>query len=230
MMVLLVHSKSNALPSASRTRGSLNLSRRVLRNQPCAPDGVSSGSSLALDAAILHRRKIVARIPYPRGELLAEQIAAAGKAFEGDVAVAVEFETHRIEIIAAAADRQIGAPPILDPLEFDEAIDLEFRRPCMARCRAEYRASIPRTGGSRNRPCEKIGRPATNSGTSRPRLSAKLTTSVASSTASAFSMSRTCWVMIGWPLGLQRVQRERGVVGRQFRAVVKLASGRSVKR
>ena len=44
MMILLVHSKSKALVSASRTRGSLNLSRRVLKNQPCAPDGVSSGS------------------------------------------------------------------------------------------------------------------------------------------------------------------------------------------
>ena len=43
MMVLLVHSKSKALQSASRSRGSANFARRVLMNQPCAPDGVSSG-------------------------------------------------------------------------------------------------------------------------------------------------------------------------------------------
>ncbi len=42
MMDLLVHSKSKALISASRTRRSLNFVRRVLMNQPCAPDGVSS--------------------------------------------------------------------------------------------------------------------------------------------------------------------------------------------
>jgi len=45
MMVLLVHSKSKALLSASRTRGSVNFRRLVLMNQPCAPDGVSSGIS-----------------------------------------------------------------------------------------------------------------------------------------------------------------------------------------
>ena len=43
MIVLLVHSKSKALQSASRSRGSANFARRVLMNQPCAPDGVSSG-------------------------------------------------------------------------------------------------------------------------------------------------------------------------------------------
>src|SRR5262249_44451342 len=45
MIVLLVHSKSKALLSASRTRGSANFRRLVLMNQPCAPDGVSSGIS-----------------------------------------------------------------------------------------------------------------------------------------------------------------------------------------
>ena len=48
MMVLLVHSKSKALISASRSRGSANFCRRVLMNQPCAPDGVSSGSTSRL--------------------------------------------------------------------------------------------------------------------------------------------------------------------------------------
>ena len=47
MMVLLVHSKSKALLRASRSRGSANFLRRVLMNQPCAPDGVSSGMVVA---------------------------------------------------------------------------------------------------------------------------------------------------------------------------------------
>ena len=45
MMVLLVHSKSKASIRASRRCGSLNFSRRVLMNQPCAPEGVSSGTT-----------------------------------------------------------------------------------------------------------------------------------------------------------------------------------------
>ena len=44
MIVLFVHSKSKASHSASRRRGSANFARRVLMNQPCAPEGVSSGS------------------------------------------------------------------------------------------------------------------------------------------------------------------------------------------
>ena len=48
MMVLLVHSKSNAWITASRTRGSLNCLRRVFMNQPCAPAGDSSGNTSRL--------------------------------------------------------------------------------------------------------------------------------------------------------------------------------------
>ncbi len=48
MMFLLVHSKSKASISASRRRRSLNFARRVLMNQPCAPDGVSSASTVRL--------------------------------------------------------------------------------------------------------------------------------------------------------------------------------------
>ena len=48
MMFLLVHSKSNAQISASRSARFLNFSRRVLMNQPCPPDGVSSGSIVGL--------------------------------------------------------------------------------------------------------------------------------------------------------------------------------------
>ena len=48
MIALLVHSKSNASMKASRRRLSLNFARRVLKNQPCAPDGVSSGMTSRL--------------------------------------------------------------------------------------------------------------------------------------------------------------------------------------
>ena len=48
MMFLLVHSKSKASIRASRSFGLLNFARRVLMNQPCAPDGVSSGSTSRL--------------------------------------------------------------------------------------------------------------------------------------------------------------------------------------
>src|SRR6266542_2653630 len=111
MMVLLVHSKSKASIRASRRRRSLNFSRRVLMNQPCAPEA--------------ERRKIVARRPDPRGELLAEQIVLGGEAFEGDVAIAIIFEPHRIEIVVAARDGQLSAPPVLDPFVLDEAAGLE---------------------------------------------------------------------------------------------------------
>src|SRR5207253_8226488 len=93
----------------------LRARRRIVRKQ------------FALDAAIGDRRKIVARVPDSRGEFLAKQVAAAGEALEGDVAVAIKVKAQRIEIIAAAVDRKVGAPPILDAFERDEAVDLEFR-------------------------------------------------------------------------------------------------------
>ena len=111
---LLVHSKSKAWINASRTRGSLSWSRRVLMIQPRAPDGDSSGR-ISLDAAILDGREIIPRRPDARGELLAEQVVLRGKALEGNVPVPIEFVAHGVEIVAASADRQIGCPPILDP-------------------------------------------------------------------------------------------------------------------
>jgi len=46
MMFWLVHSKSKAWMIASRSFASLNFSRRVFMNQPCPPEGVSSGMIL----------------------------------------------------------------------------------------------------------------------------------------------------------------------------------------
>src|SRR6266702_6047402 len=83
------------------------------------------GQNVALDAPVPDRREIVARRPDAGGELLAEDITLGGEALEGDVAVAVELVAHGIEVVLAARDRQIGAPPILDPLVFDETARLE---------------------------------------------------------------------------------------------------------
>jgi hypothetical protein len=63
MIVLLVHSKSKALISASRTRGSPNFSRRVLMNQPWPPDGVSSGTRSCFTRPVLERGEVVTRGP-----------------------------------------------------------------------------------------------------------------------------------------------------------------------
>ena len=71
------------------------------------------GQHVALDAAVFDRREIVARRPDARGELLAEQIIAGGKAFEADVAVAIIFKAHNVEIVLAArrpADRRPTSP------------------------------------------------------------------------------------------------------------------------
>ena len=48
------------------------------------------GHHVALDAAILDRGEVVARRPDARGELLAEQIALGGEAFERHVAVVAQ--------------------------------------------------------------------------------------------------------------------------------------------
>src|SRR6185503_10123521 len=74
---------------------------------------------------ILERRKFITCGPGPRGEFLAEQITLCGKAFEPDFAVAVVFVADRVEIIQPPGYRQVGAPPILDPVEFDGVSDLK---------------------------------------------------------------------------------------------------------
>src|SRR5207342_2299765 len=78
-----------------------------------------------LDAAILERRETVARSPGSRGEFLTEQITLCGEAFEPDFAVAIVFVAYDVEIIQPARNGQIGAPPVLDPIEFDGMSDLK---------------------------------------------------------------------------------------------------------
>src|SRR5262249_37711195 len=111
MIFLLVHSKSNASMKASRRCLFLSFSRRVLKNQPCAPEGVSSGT-IALDAPLADRREVVARCPGARGEFLPEQIASGSKSLEGNFTIAVIFVAQDIEIVLPACDRQVGPPPV----------------------------------------------------------------------------------------------------------------------
>src|SRR5437763_10505647 len=83
------------------------------------------GDGVALDAPVTDRRKVVARRPDARGEFLPEQITFGGEPLEGNFAVAVTFVAHDVEIVVSTRDRQIGAPPILDPVVLDEAAGVE---------------------------------------------------------------------------------------------------------
>src|SRR5581483_603304 len=80
---------------------------------------------ILLDAALLERREVIARRPDARGELLAEQIGLAGERLEADIAITEILVAQRVEIVLPARDREVGTPPILDALEFDEAARLE---------------------------------------------------------------------------------------------------------
>src|SRR5262249_15930977 len=83
------------------------------------------GEDVALDAAFADRRKVVTRGPDTRGELLAEEIGLAGESLEGDVPIAIKLLAPHVEIVLPAPDRQIGTPPVFDPIVFDEAAALE---------------------------------------------------------------------------------------------------------
>ncbi len=178
------------------------------------------GQCFAFDAAVLHRREIIARRPYPCRELLAEQIALGGKPLERDVAIAIEFVTHVIEIITAARNRKVGAPPVFDPLEFDVAIDFEL--PHLVRPRSQRdieRRFIERPrrviGFRENRQAHDIERHVAcallGEGDDQRRVVGR------------FRLHHVTHLLQNQrvPLGLQRGQRKGGVVRGQFRAVVK---------
>ena len=87
------------------------------------------GEHLALDAAVADGGEFVTCRPHPRGEFLAEQIVLGGEALEGDLAVAIEFEAHDVEIVEPDAHRQLRPPPVLHPLVFDVAPGFEAPDP-----------------------------------------------------------------------------------------------------
>ena len=122
----------------------LRAGRRLVRN------------NVALDAAVLEGREVVARRPGARGVFLAEQIIFRGEADEGYFAVAIIFVTDGIEVVEALHHRKVRAPPILDAIEFDEVPDLDpsdLVRPAAERRRqsrlVEFVFGIERTGENR---------------------------------------------------------------------------------
>src|SRR5437588_364176 len=70
-------------------------------------------------------REIIACRPGARGELLAEQVILRRERLEPDFAISVIFVAQEVEIARAPRYRKVGAPPVLDALEFDEASRLE---------------------------------------------------------------------------------------------------------
>ena len=72
-------------------------------NQPCAPDGVSSGNISRLTRPSRSAGKVVAGRPDARGELLAKQIVLAGEGLKRDFAIAVKFVAEDVEIVHARA-------------------------------------------------------------------------------------------------------------------------------
>ena len=125
MMLRLVHSKSKHCSSASRMRMSLNLSRRILRNQACVPSGNWSGKVSRLTRPSLTAAKVILRRPDRRGELLAEREDAGLESLEGDFAIGEIFVADAVEIVLPDVDRQILAPIIGDALEDDEMARIE---------------------------------------------------------------------------------------------------------
>src|SRR5262249_30045231 len=81
--------------------------------------------NVALDATVLEGGKIITRCPEARRELLAEQIILCREAFETNLAVAIIFKPQDVEIVLAARNRKIRAPPVFHALELDEMSDLE---------------------------------------------------------------------------------------------------------
>ena len=161
------------------------------------------GQLLALHAAVPDGRKIVTRRPDPRGELLAEQIALGGEALERHVAVAVELEAHDVEIVLPARDRQVGAPPVLDPLVLDEAAGLEAPDLVGARAERHLEASIPRTAWWRNRRARRSAaapRTAARRARARPRTAPPRSRRRPPPRRPCRAVS---WWIIGWPFSFR---------------------------
>ena len=230
MMFLLVHSKSKASIKRLAQAAVLELlAPRV--DEPALRAGRRVvGQYVALDAAVLEGGKVVARRPGARGELLAEQIILGGEAFEADLAVAVIFVAHDVEIVLPARHRQIGAPPVLHALEFDEMARPRSGRLCRRRCRAEYPASTGRTAAWNNRPARRSAGRRRTAARRAPRLSRKAHHHGALvGRLGAFEVAQQLRDD-RMALVLQRRQRPRHVVRGERRAVVEFRFGRSVKR
>ena len=108
------HSKSNSLISASRTRGSANSGRRVLKTSADMPAGVSTGSSSLTHAPVADGGEVVAFRPARRVVLVAQADQARLERLEHAAGVAIIVEADLVEIIEPAIDRKIAAPIVRD--------------------------------------------------------------------------------------------------------------------
>ena len=188
------------------------------------------GNTRALDAAVLEGGKIVARRPGARGELLAEQIVAGGEALEADLAVAVIFVAHGVEIVRARAPPADRRPTSPSRARIRWSGRRRRCRLCRRRCRAEYRASIGRTAAWRNRRARRSAGRRRTAARRAPRFGAKRTTTVRSSVASAPVKSRSSCVMIGWPFSFSVVSDQATSCAVSALPSWNFASGRSRKR
>ena len=210
MMFLLVHSKSKAQISASRSLRIAEFLAPHVEEPALRAGGRFVRQHLALHAAVAHRGEVVARRPDARGELLAEQVAAGGEALEGHVAVAVIFVAHDVEIELAAHDRQVRAPPVLDPLEFDDSGRARGAR----RVGAGAERRVQRRGLEVAVPCNRRARRSAGRRRTAARRGARFWREAQRPawhrpSASTPVRSRMSWLMIGWPLLLEDGQARR---------------------
>ena len=230
MMFLLVHSKSKQSISASRRRRSLNLLAPRIDEPALRARRRIVGNHAALDAAVLEGGEIVARRPDARGELLAEQIAAGGEAFEADLAVAVVFVAHDVEIVLPACATGRSAPhQSLTRSNSMKRPALELADLVAAAAERNVERRFDRTGAWHNRRARRsAGRRRTAARRARalPRTARRRCDR---RSPRALFMSRRRWVMSGWPLLFQRRQRPGDVMGGERAAVVEFRLGRSGK-
>ena len=92
----------------------------ALIDRPCLHGWSQIGGKLALDdLAVEDRRKVVLGRPDSRGELLAEQDGALLERLECRLALAIELDPYRVEMIEAAMDPEILTPVVVHPVVFD---------------------------------------------------------------------------------------------------------------
>jgi hypothetical protein len=74
-----------------------------VKDQPCVRLAPGALDRVALDAAVAEGRKIVARGPEPRGELLVVVEHAGLEGLEGDLAVPEIFPADAVEVVEPTA-------------------------------------------------------------------------------------------------------------------------------
>ena len=123
----MIHSKSNIIASASRTRASAKTGRRVLKAKPSMPLGRPLANGLLDDPPVAQGGKIIAGAPAGRIGLDAEIVEPGLERLEHGGRVAIIIDADLVEIIEAAVDRQVARPIIGIALERQPFARLHFR-------------------------------------------------------------------------------------------------------